>query len=93
MHEYYIGDLVIFFYMQRTISGSDSNMTLTEFGHKCQKAALHTFMDETKSAFTSQPGNFDVCVWFTNMLQEQELQEKCSQLAKGRFGRCKTDCN
>lgn len=76
--------------MQRTISGSDSNMTLTEFGHKCQKAALHTFLNEAKSALTPQDGNFDVRDWFKNMLQEQELQEKCSQLAKGRF---KTLCS
>lgn len=80
--------------MQRTISGSDSNMTLTELGHKCQKAALHTFMNEAKSALTPQSGIFNVRDWFKNMLQEQELQEKCSQLLKGRFKYvCNGCCN
>ena len=79
--------------MQRTMSGSDSNMTLTEFGHKCQKAALDTFMREITSTLTPPTAIYDVCDWFENLLQEQGLQGICSQLAKGRFEQCNMHCN
>ena len=32
----------MFFYMQKTAYCSDCNMTLTEFGWKCERAALRT---------------------------------------------------
>lgn len=74
--------------MQRTMSGSDSNMTLTEFGHKCQMTALHTLMHEINSTLPQQIENFDECDWFKNLLRVQELQGVCSELAKGRFKYC-----
>ena len=81
--------------MQRTTYcySSECNMTLTEFGRMCQRAALHTFMEEIQSTFpTPDNASFEICNWLENLLQQQELQGMCNQLAVERFGRCNYLC-
>ena len=81
------------FYMQRTTYCSEYNVDLTEFGRMCERVALHTFMEEMKSTFPTQyNANFDKCNWLKNLLQQQELQEMCFQLAVERFEPCNYIC-
>ena len=69
-------------------------MNLTEFGRMCQKAALHTFMEEMKSTFPAPDGvNFEKCDWFQNLVEQQELNcRMCKELAVERFGTCNYRC-
>ena len=79
--------------MQRTTYCSECNVDLIEFGRKCQRAALHTFMEEIKSTFPAPDGVlFEKCNWLQNLLQQQELQGVCSQLAVARFQPCNYLC-
>ena len=78
--------------MQRTTYCSECNVDLTEFGRKCQRAALDTFMEEIKSTFPAPDKvGFERCNWLRNLLQQQELKGMCSQLAVARFGECNSD--
>ena len=86
-------ELVICFYMQSTTYCSECNMTLTEFGRMCERAALHTFMEEMKSTFPAPDGvPFEKCNWLNNLLQQQKLQGMCPQLAVARFQPCDYVC-
>ena len=80
--------------MQRTEYCSECNMNLTEFGRMCQKVALDTFMEEMKSTFPAlYSADFDKCNWLQNLLQQQELQGMCCQLAVERFQTCNGEEN
>ena len=69
-------------------------MNLTEFGRMCQRAALHTFMEEMKSTFPAPDvAKFDKCNWLQNLVEQQELQGMCSQLAVERFQPCNYKCD
>ena len=75
--------------MQRSKYCSECNMDLTEFGRMCQRAALHTFMEELKSTFPAPDGiSFDKCNWLQNLVEQQELNGMCEELAVERFGTC-----
>ena len=79
-------ELLISFYMQNsTYCRHDCNVSLFEFGSKCQRAVLHSLIHET----VNNGDDIGECEWLEHLIREQDLEEKCSQLAEGSFQRCK----
>ena len=92
-----VTDLQISFYMQNNTYCSDecADVDLLEFGRKCQRAALFSFMYRIIRTIVRTRGNYpDLCNWLTRMLQQQQLQGMytCSQLAFGPFIDDCADC-
>ena len=72
--------------MQRsTYSSDDSNVGLREFGHKCQRAVLHSLIHEN----VNNGDDIHECDWLEHLIREQDLEEKRSQLAAGPFQSCR----
>ena len=72
--------------MQRsTYCSDDSNVGLQEFGRKCQRAVLHSLIHEN----VNSGDDIHECEWLQNLIREQDLEEKRSQLAAGPFQSCR----
>ena len=72
-------------YLQNSIYCSgDCNVDLLEFGHKCRRAVLPSLVYE----IANNVGDIHECKWLEHLMSEQDLEEKCSQLAEGPFKIC-----
>ena len=77
-------ELLLSFFMQKNTYCSGCNVDLREFGRKCQRAVLHSLMDEN----VSNSGFIHWCTWLQHLITVQNLQTKRSQLAAGPFQSC-----
>ena len=77
-------ELLLSFFMQKNTYCSGCNVDLREFGRKCQRAVLHSLMDEN----VSNSGFIHWCTWLQHLITVQNLQAKRSQLAAGPFQGC-----
>ena len=74
------------FYLQNsTYCSGDCNVDLLEFGRKCQRAVLPSLVYE----IVNNGGDIHECEWLEHLIREQDLEEKRSQLAEGRFQNCR----
>ena len=79
-------ELLVSFCMQRsTYCSGDCNVGLREFGHKCQRAVLHSLIREN----INNGDDIRECDWLEHLIREQNLQGKRSQLAAGPFQSCR----
>ena len=77
-------ELLLSFFMQKNTYCSGCNVDLREFGRKCQRAVLHSLIDEN----VSNSGFIHWCTWLQHLITVQNLQAKRSQLAAGPFQGC-----
>ena len=80
----YVIELLLSFFMQKNTYCSGCNVDLREFGRKCQRAVLHSLIDEN----VSNSGFIHWCTWLQHLITVQNLQAKRSQLAAGPFQGC-----